>query len=84
MNLWVSLPEPLDAGEMLPKAQKLGVAYLPARYFAVSRLEPGGLRLCFAGLTPQRIREGLSILGKLAAAELSSAQAGGDPAPAMV
>jgi 2-aminoadipate transaminase len=35
MNLWVSLPEPLDAGELLPRAQKLGVAYLPARYFAV-------------------------------------------------
>jgi DNA-binding transcriptional MocR family regulator len=84
MNLWVSLPEPLDAGELLPRAQKLGVAYLSARYFAVSRLEPGGLRLCFAGLTPERIREGLEILGKLAAAELSSAQAGGEPAPAMV
>jgi 2-aminoadipate transaminase len=84
MNLWVRLPEPLDAGELLPRAQKLGVAYLPARYFAVSRLEPGGLRLCFAGLTPERIREGLEILGRLAAAELASAQVGGEPAPAMV
>jgi DNA-binding transcriptional MocR family regulator len=84
MNLWAILPEPLDAGELLPRAQKLGVAYLPARYFAVSRLEPGGLRLCFAGLTPERIREGIEILGKLATAELANAQAGGEPAPAMV
>ncbi|MFZ1147436.1 MAG: PLP-dependent aminotransferase family protein [Bryobacteraceae bacterium] len=84
MNLWVSLPEPLDAGELLPRAQKLGVAYLPARYFAVSRLEPGGLRLSFAGLEPQQIRAGLEIIGKLAAAELASARPSDEPATAMV
>jgi DNA-binding transcriptional MocR family regulator len=84
MNLWVSLPEPLDAGELLPRAQKLGVAYLPARYFAVSRLEPGGLRLSFAGLAPQQIRAGLEIIGKLAAADLASARPSDEPAPAMV
>jgi DNA-binding transcriptional MocR family regulator len=84
MNLWVSLPEPLDAGELLPRAQKLGVAYLPAKYFAVTRLEPGGLRLSFAGLAPQQIRDGLAIIGKLAAAELASVQPSGEPAPAMV
>ncbi len=50
MNVWVRLPEPLDAGELLARAQKEGVAYLPGRYFAVSRLEPGALRLSFAGL----------------------------------
>ncbi len=84
MNLWVSLPEPLDAGELLARAQKLGVAYLPARYFAATRPEPGGLRLSFAGLAPQQIRDGLAILGKLATAELASAQPSGEPAPAMV
>jgi 2-aminoadipate transaminase len=84
MNLWVSLPEPLDAGELLPRAQKLGVAYLPARYFTVSRQEPGGLRLSFAGLEPQQIRDGLAIIGKLAAAELASAQPSSEPATAMV
>jgi 2-aminoadipate transaminase len=84
MNLWVSLPEPLDAGELLPRAQKLGVAYLPARYFVVSRQEPGGLRLSFAGLAPQQIRAGLEIIGKLAAAELASARPSGDPVTAMV
>src|SRR5271157_3712236 len=31
MNVWVRLPEPLDAGELLPRAQKEGVAYLPGR-----------------------------------------------------
>ena len=84
MNLWVSLPEPLDAGELLPRAQKQGVAYLPARYFAVSRQEPGGLRLSFAGLTPQQIRDGLAVIGKVAASELASAHPSGEPATAMV
>ena len=37
---------------------------LPGRYFAVSRLEPGALRLSFAGLTPEQIRTGLAILGQ--------------------
>ena len=50
MNLWVRLPEPLDAGELLARAQREGVTYLPGRYFAVSRLDPGALRLSFAGL----------------------------------
>ena len=35
MNLWVRLPEPLDAVELLPRAQREGVSYLPGKYFAV-------------------------------------------------
>ncbi len=41
MNLWVRLPEPLDAGELLPRAEREGVSYLPGKYFAVTRPEPG-------------------------------------------
>ena len=33
MNLWVRLPEPLDAGELLPRAQKEGVAYIAGPLF---------------------------------------------------
>jgi len=84
MNLWVSLPAPLDAAELLPRAQKMGVAYLPARYFAVAREEPGGLRLSFAGLDPRQIRDGLAMIGKLAAAELANARPSDEPAQAVV
>jgi 2-aminoadipate transaminase len=84
MNVWVRLPEPLDAGELLPRAQKEGVAYLPGRYFAVSRLEPGALRLSFAGLTPDQIRTGLSVLGRIVAGEIESASGNFEPASAMV
>jgi len=84
MNVWVRLPEPLDAAELLPRAQKEGVAYLPGRYFAVSRHEPGALRLSFAGLPPDEIRSGLAILGRIFAGELETASRGFEPAPAMV
>ena len=84
MNLWVRLPEPLDAGELLPRAQKEGVAYLPGRYFAVSRLDPGALRLSFAGLEPDQIREGLAILGRIVAEELTTISERLEPSPAVV
>lgn len=84
MNVWVRLPEPLDTGELLPRAQKEGVAYLPGRYFAVSRPEHGALRLSFAGLTPEQIRNGLAILGRIFSGEVAAASASVEPAPAMV
>jgi 2-aminoadipate transaminase len=84
MNVWVRLPEPLDAGELLARAQKEGVSYLPGRYFAVSRVEPGALRLSFAGLPPDQIRAGLAVLGRLVSAGVESAPRSNEPAPAMV
>jgi len=84
MNVWVRLPEPLDAGELLTRAQREGVAYLPGRYFAVSRLEPGALRLSFAGLAPEQIRTGLAILGRIVSGELESGSRSFEPSPAMV
>ena len=84
MNLWVRLPERLDAGELLERAQREGVTYLPGRYFAVSRPEAGALRLSFAGLAPDQIRKGLAILGRVVKAELESAARHFEPSPAMV
>ena len=84
MNVWVRLPEPLDAGELLSRAQKEGVAYLPGRYFAVSRREPGALRLSFAGLPPDQIQAGLAVLGRIVTGEVESASRNVEPAPAMV
>jgi len=74
MSLWVQLPSPLDAGELLPRAQRRGVSYLPGRYFAVSRPEPGGLRLSFAQLAPEKIRAGLEILGTVFGDEVERAR----------
>ena len=84
MNVWVRLPEPLDAGELLPRARKEGVAYVPGRYFAVSRPQPGALRLSFAGIEPEEIRRGLAVLGRIASAGLEAATRSSEPSPAMV
>ena len=82
MSLWVRLPEPLDADDLLQRAERRGVTYLPGKYFEVSRHEAGALRLSFAQLTPQKIREGIAILGQVFGSELKRARL--DPAPAMV
>ncbi|MEO8028859.1 MAG: PLP-dependent aminotransferase family protein [Bryobacteraceae bacterium] len=71
MNVWVRLPEPLDAGELASRAEREGVSYLPGKYFAVSRVESNALRLSFAGLPPDQIRQGLRILGRIFSAELA-------------
>ena len=86
MNLWVRLPEPLDAGELLARAHRENVSYLPGKYFAVSHWEPGSLRLSFAGLTPEEIRNGLATLGTIFSSELERTRAryAAEPAPAMV
>jgi 2-aminoadipate transaminase len=70
MNLWIELPQPLDAAELLPRAEREGVTYLPGRYFAVTRPQPNGLRISFAGMTPEEIRSGLEILGRIFQTEL--------------
>jgi DNA-binding transcriptional MocR family regulator len=86
MNLWVRLPVPLDAAELLPRAERANVTYVPGRYFEVTHHEPGSLRLSFAGLAPDRIGAGLAILGELFSSELERVRAARryDPAPAMV
>ena len=86
MNIWVRLPEPLDSGELLTRVQRENVNYLPGRYFTVSRPDPGGLRLSFAGLTRDKIQTGISILGGIFSTELEATRSvrSLEPAPAMV
>jgi DNA-binding transcriptional MocR family regulator len=74
MSLWIELPEQLDAAELLPQAEREGVTYLPGRYFAVSRPQPNGLRISFAGMTPEEIRSGIEILGRIFQKELERAR----------
>ncbi len=85
MNLWVELPEELDASDLLPRAQAGGVSYLPGRYFAVSRGHANALRLSFAGLTEEHIERGVRILGNLFSRELEAERSRDrEPVPAMV
>jgi 2-aminoadipate transaminase len=75
MSLWVELPASLDASELLPRAEREGVTYLPGKFFAVSRPWPHGLRISFAGMTPEEIRSGLEVLGRIFREELERVRA---------
>ena len=72
MNLWVYLPQPLDASELMSLAQAEGVSFLPGKYFAVSGTHTNALRLSFAGLPEAQITRGIEILGRLAKAALEA------------
>jgi 2-aminoadipate transaminase len=72
MNAWVQLPGGVDADEVLRRSLERGVAFLPGRYFAVSRTQPGAFRLSFAGIEPARIRDGVAVLGAVIREELEA------------
>ena len=72
MNIWVRLPDGLDAALLLPLAEREGVAYVPGRHFAVGTYDPGTLRLSFAGLPPDRIEQGIAVLGRVFRQELEN------------
>ncbi|HLH39822.1 MAG TPA: PLP-dependent aminotransferase family protein [Bryobacteraceae bacterium] len=74
MNLWVRLPEPLDAAELAARAARENVSFTPGKYFAVSRPQAHGLRLCFAAMTPENIRYGLQVLGVIFRTEFARAR----------
>lgn len=86
MSLWIRLPEPLDAAELLPRAEREGATYLPGKYFAVTRPEPNSLRISFAGMAPEQIESGIAVLGRIFKNELERARANSPlaEAPAMV
>ncbi|HUA82293.1 MAG TPA: PLP-dependent aminotransferase family protein [Bryobacteraceae bacterium] len=85
MNLWVKLPEPLDASELAVRAGRENVSFTPGKYFAVSRPQTHGLRLCFAAMTPENVRYGLQVLGVIFRTEFQRARKERrEPVPALV
>jgi DNA-binding transcriptional MocR family regulator len=86
MNLWVKLPDYMDAADLAIRASRENVSFLPGKYFAVSRPQPSSLRLCFAGLEPHKIAWGMQVLGMLFRGEDSriSKMRSAEPAPALV
>ena len=86
MNVWINLPESLDAADLAIRAARENVSYLPGKYFSVSRPHTNALRLSFAGLEPHKIAWGLEVLGTLFRSEdtrMKQAQTA-QPAPALV
>lgn len=70
MFIWVTLPAHIDAMQLLDEAIANRVAFVPGAPFYANTAETNTLRLSFVTVPPERIREGVAILGKLIAAKL--------------
>jgi 2-aminoadipate transaminase len=61
---WIDLPQELDALDLLMRTRERGVLFAPDRMFSVEAWERSGLRLGFAYVDDERIRQGIKILGQ--------------------
>jgi len=62
MFLWVTLPEGLDAAELMKKAINLKVAYVPGAPFFPKGGGANTLRMNFSNASPEMIQEGIARL----------------------
>jgi 2-aminoadipate transaminase len=71
MCFWIELPAPVNAENVLPRAEKRGVSYLPGTLFSNRPAHRRGLRISFGSLTPEQITQGIRLIAEAAAEELS-------------
>ena len=72
MFLWVTLPEGLDAQELLLKAVERKVAYVPGQPFHPDGSGKNTMRVNFSNASPEKIKEGIARLGKLFREEIAT------------
>jgi 2-aminoadipate transaminase len=70
MFIWVTLPKHIDAMQLLDAALACNVAFVPGAPFYANAPETNTLRLSFVTVPPERIIEGIAILGRLIAARM--------------
>ncbi|MYM36377.1 aminotransferase class I/II-fold pyridoxal phosphate-dependent enzyme [Duganella sp. FT94W] len=70
MFIWVTLPQHINAMQLLDEAIAQKVAFVPGSPFYANEPATNTLRLSFVTVPPERIRHGIEILGKLIAAKL--------------
>jgi len=84
--VWVTLPEGVDAAQMLAEAVGRGVAYVPGADFHAggwgSLRGRNALRLSFAFAEPPRAREGVGTLADLLREKLEELRGGTRDHPA--
>lgn len=75
MFIWVQLPQGLglDSMVILEEAVKRNVAYVPGAPFYASNPQRNTLRLAFVTVPPERIEQGVAILGKVFREAIASA-----------
>jgi DNA-binding transcriptional MocR family regulator len=63
--LWIRLPDRIDGGELHAAARRRGVLFSRGSLFRVDRTASSAMRLTYAAVPPDRIDEGIGILGEL-------------------
>ena len=86
MSVWIELPAPLNAENVLPRAEKRGVSYLPGTLFSNRPAHRRGLRVSFGALSPEQISKGIRLIAEAAAEEFAmlAANARMEPMAAVV
>jgi 2-aminoadipate transaminase len=64
MFFWLTLPAGADATALLPKAVKLGMAYVPGAAFYADAPQHNTLRLSFVTVPPDQITRGIELLAQ--------------------
>ncbi len=82
--IWATLPDYIDTSDLLAKALRQGVAFVPGQAAYVDGRGRSSMRLNFSGVGEEEIREGIRRIGKAIAeqVELYGALTGEHPAPA--
>jgi 2-aminoadipate transaminase len=70
LSVWLTLPDGLDAEELLPAALERGVAFAPATGFYPGEPALNHLRLTFGSASPEELQRGVAILCDLIRARL--------------
>jgi 2-aminoadipate transaminase len=82
MSLWITLPAPLSSESVLAAVRPGGVDFLPGRQFSLSQGHARSLRISFGGLSPEKIRLGLRMIGEAGNRQLATSLNSWDSEPA--
>ena len=82
MSLWITLPAPLSAEALLGAVRPQGVDFVPGRQFSSTGDTARSLRISFGGLSPEKIRHGLRVIGEAAKRQMAASLNSWDSEPA--
>jgi 2-aminoadipate transaminase len=82
--IWATLPEYIDTGDLLAKALRADVAFVPGQAAYIDERGRSSMRLNFSGVSETEIREGIRRIGAVISeqVELYRALTGEGPTPA--
>jgi 2-aminoadipate transaminase len=81
--VWATLPDYIDTGDLLAKALRANVAFVPGQAAYIDERGGNSMRLNFSGVGDAEIREGIRRIGKVIAeqVDLYGALTGEQPLP---